>query len=153
MSVRLSVANYEVMVANAARRSAAGHGEDEVVPRICDLEGHYRPSTAGKVEIETLEEGREEQILDDLVRSAILAVFREEVSPQNLTKVVEAFEGRDPVEIGGYVVGIGLRDARDRPRCALAPPSRSWWGSRRAAGADRVGRRSWCSRAFTCPSD
>jgi len=98
VSVRLSVANYEVMIANAARRALLA-GEEEVVPRICDLEA-LPAATAGKVEIETLEEGREEQILDHLVRSAILAVFREEVSPQNLTKVVEAFEGRDPVEIG-----------------------------------------------------
>jgi magnesium chelatase subunit I len=98
VSVRLSVSNQEVLVANAARRALAA-GEDEVVPRICDLEA-LPASTAGKVEIETLEEGREEQILDHLVRSAVLAVFRERVSPEQLTRVVEGFEGRPPVEIG-----------------------------------------------------
>jgi magnesium chelatase subunit I len=86
------------MVANAARRSLSA-GEDEVVPRICDLEA-LPASTAGKIEIETLEEGRDEQILDHLVRSAILTVFREQVPPESLTKVVEAFEERDPIEIG-----------------------------------------------------
>src|SRR5690606_13572007 len=65
VSVRLSVSNYEVMVANAVRRSLVA-GETEVVPRICDLEA-LPAATAGKVEIETLEEGREEQILDHLV--------------------------------------------------------------------------------------
>ena len=37
VSVRLSVSNQEVMVANAARRALIA-GEDEVVPRVCDLE-------------------------------------------------------------------------------------------------------------------
>ena len=98
VSVRLSVSNQEVMVANAARRALIA-GEDEVVPRVCDLEA-LPASTAGKVEIETLEEGREEQILDHIIRSAVLEVFRELVGPEQLTSVVTDFEGRDPVEIG-----------------------------------------------------
>ncbi|MCP4434496.1 MAG: magnesium chelatase [Actinomycetia bacterium] len=98
VSVRLSVSNFEVMVANAARR-ALSSGEDEVVPRICDLEA-LPASTAGKVEIETLEDGREGQILDHLIRSAILEVFRERVTPQQLTAVVEQIEQADPVETG-----------------------------------------------------
>src|SRR5205814_1565115 len=51
VSVRLSIANYETLVANATRR-ALRNGEDEVVPRICDLEALVS-STAGKVEFET----------------------------------------------------------------------------------------------------
>lgn len=98
VSVRLSVSNQETMVANAARRALAG-GESEVVPRICDLEA-LPASTAGKIEIETLEEGRDEQVLDHLVRSAVLTVFRERVRPETLTKVVDAFEGHDPIETG-----------------------------------------------------
>ncbi len=98
VSVRLSVSNQETMVANAARRALAA-GETEVVPRICDLEA-LPASTAGKIEIETLEEGRDEQVLDHLVRSAVLTVFRERVRPETLTKVVDAFEGHDPIETG-----------------------------------------------------
>jgi magnesium chelatase subunit I len=98
VSVRLSVSNYEVMVANAARRTLQA-GEDVVVPRVCDLEA-LPASTAGKVEIETLEDGREGQILDHLIRSAILTVFRERVSPENLVQVVAALEERGPVETG-----------------------------------------------------
>ncbi len=98
VSVRLSVSNQETMVANAARRALAAD-EDEVVPRVCDLEA-LPASTAGKIEIETLEEGRDEQVLDHLVRSAVLTVFRERVRPESLTKVVDAFEDRDPIEIG-----------------------------------------------------
>ena len=98
VSVRLSVSNYEVMVANAARRALIA-GEDQIVPRVCDLEA-LPASTAGKVEIESLEEGREGQILDHLVRTAILTVFRERVSPENLTAVVAALEERGPVDTG-----------------------------------------------------
>ena len=58
VSVRLSVANYETLVANATRR-ALRLGEPDVVPRVSDLEA-LAASTAGKVEIETLEEGRDE---------------------------------------------------------------------------------------------
>ncbi len=98
VSVRLSVSNYEVMVANAARRTLLA-GESVVVPRVCDLEA-LPASTAGKIEIETLEDGREGQILDHLIRNAILTVFRERVGPENLVRVVAALEERGPVEIG-----------------------------------------------------
>ncbi len=98
VSVRLSVSNFEVMVANAARRTLLA-GEAVVVPRVCDLEA-LPASTAGKIEIETLEDGREGQILDHLIRSAILTVFRERVSPENLVQVVSDLEERGPVETG-----------------------------------------------------
>lgn len=98
VSVRLSVSNLESIVANAARR-ALRSGEHYVVPRICDLEA-LPASTSGKVEIETLEEGRDGRIIDQLVSAAVLTVFRDRVAPEHLLNVVEAFDGRDPVEIG-----------------------------------------------------
>lgn len=101
VSVRLSVSNQETMVANAARRALAA-GDDEAVPRVCDLEA-LPASTAGKIEIETMEEGRDEQVLDHLVRSAVLTVFRERVRPETLTGVVDAFDEHDPIEIGDDV--------------------------------------------------
>lgn len=98
VSVRLSVSNYEVMIANAVRR-ALGHGESAIAPRICDLEA-LPASTAGKVEIETIEEGREPQILDHLIRAAILTVFRERVAPEGLVKVIAAVEEQGPIDTG-----------------------------------------------------
>src|SRR5215210_5085590 len=50
VSVRLSISNYETLVANATRR-ALRHGETEVVPRVSDLDALVA-STAGKVEFE-----------------------------------------------------------------------------------------------------
>src|SRR5215203_4035228 len=77
VSVRLTVANDETMVANATRR-ALMQGEADVVPRVCDLTS-LGASTLGKVEIEALEEGRVEQILEHLVKAAVLTVFRDRV--------------------------------------------------------------------------
>lgn len=89
VSVRLSIANHETMVASAARR-ALRCGEAEVVPRVSDLPA-LDASTAGKVEIEMLDEGRESEVLDRLVAAAVLATFRERFSLDQLSGVVDGF--------------------------------------------------------------
>jgi magnesium chelatase subunit I len=90
VSVRLSVSNLEVLAANAVRR-ALRSGEREVVPRVCDLEA-LTASTAGKIEIESLEEGREGQIVENMLKAAILSVFKAHVDPAKLRDVVTAFD-------------------------------------------------------------
>jgi magnesium chelatase subunit I len=93
VSVRLTVSNNEVLVANAIRR-ALHHGERDVSPRISDLDA-LAASTMGKVEIEALDDGRDEQIADHLLRAATLTVFKSAVDPGGLRDVVVAFdEGR-----------------------------------------------------------
>ncbi len=79
VSVRLTIANYETLVANATRR-ALRNGEAEAVPRVSDLQSLVS-STQGKVEIESLEEGREEVLLAQLIYAAVLLVFRRRVAP------------------------------------------------------------------------
>ena len=98
VSVRLTVANLETLVANATRRSLRS-GERDVVPRVIDLEA-LAASTAGKVEIETLEEGRDEQIVENLVKAAVLTVFKQRFSPDRLRDVLTAFEGGVVVHTG-----------------------------------------------------
>src|SRR6478735_68867 len=90
VSVRLSVANQEVLVANAARRSLR-LGEDDVVPRVSDLEA-LASSTSGKVEIESVEEGHDGEIIDRLMKAAVLTVFRERCRPEDLREVIDAFD-------------------------------------------------------------
>jgi magnesium chelatase subunit I len=101
VSVRLTVSNTETLLANAARRSIR-LGEKEVVPRVCDLEALVA-STAGKVEIETLDEGRDEQIIEHLVNSAVLTVFRQRCPIERLREVVSAFDGGTIVHAGDDV--------------------------------------------------
>jgi magnesium chelatase subunit I len=98
VSVRLTVSNLETLVANATRRALV-HGETEVVPRVSDLDA-LASSTAGKVEIESIEEGREEQIVEHLLKSAVLATFRSHLPADQLRGVVDAFEGGRVVHAG-----------------------------------------------------
>ena len=90
VSVRLTVANRETLLANAARR-ALRLGEPEVVPRVSDLEALIS-STAGKVEIEALDEGRDEAVVGALLSAAVLTVFRQRVGTETLRELVAAFD-------------------------------------------------------------
>src|SRR5438132_1442360 len=102
VSVRLTVSNSETLVANALRR-ALRHGERDVVPRVSDLEA-LASSTAGKVEIESLEEGRDEQIIEHLLRSAVLSVFKERIGTDAVREVIAAFDGGAIVHAGDDVM-------------------------------------------------
>jgi magnesium chelatase subunit I len=106
VSVRLTVSNHEVLVANAARR-ALRHGEDVVVPRISDLDA-LAASTMGKIEIESLDDGRDEAIAEHLVKSAVLTVFRERTDPAMLREVIDAFEEGRVVDAGDDISSADL---------------------------------------------
>jgi magnesium chelatase subunit I len=96
--VRLSVANYEILSAAAVRR-AIRHGEQEAVPRVSDLEA-LTASTLGKLEIETLEEGEDEEIVDKLIKAAVLQTFRATCPTEQLGHVVGGFEDGAVVHAG-----------------------------------------------------
>ncbi len=98
VSVRLSISNQETLVANAIRRTLRAGGE-HAVPRVTDLDSLVA-STAGKVEIETLEEGRDAEVLQRLLDLAVLSVFKERVPPRLHREVVEAFEDDLVVDVG-----------------------------------------------------
>jgi magnesium chelatase subunit I len=91
VSVRLSVSNYETLAANAVRR-ALRMGERDVAPRVSDLAA-LAASTSGKIEIESMEEGRESQILENFVKAAVLQVFKKRVSSAKIGEVIALFEG------------------------------------------------------------
>jgi magnesium chelatase subunit I len=123
VSVRLSIANYETLVANAARR-ALRLGEPDVVPRVSDLDA-LAASTAGKVEIETLEEGSDEVVVERLVKQAILTVFKEHCPMEQFRDVVLAFEEGTVVHAGDdiasatYVEVLGKMPVLKAPVMAL----------------------------------
>ncbi len=98
VSVRASVANYEAMLANALRR-AIRLGEVTVVPRISDLP-FVIPALQGKVELETVEEGRDEQVIERLLQGAVVAVFNRRCSVADLEPVIDAFSEGASAEIG-----------------------------------------------------
>ena len=98
VSVRLSIANYETLIANAMRR-ALRNGEHEVVPRVSDLDALVA-STAGKIEIETIDDGREGQVLERILKASVLEVFRSRVRAERLAELVRAFDDGRVVHTG-----------------------------------------------------
>ncbi len=123
VSVRLTIANYETLVANATRR-ALRNGEDEAVPRVSDLQALVS-STQGKVEIESLEEGREQVLLGQLVSAAVLLVFRRRVVLEDPQAVIGAFTSDTVVHAGddlpatAYAATLGQIPALSAPVLAL----------------------------------
>jgi len=124
VSVRLSISNYETLAANAARR-ALRLGEPDAVPRVSDLPAIVA-STEGKIEIEALEEGREEKILHSLVSAAVLSVFRRRCPTEQLGGIVAAFDDNRVVHAGDDLHNSAYTDllsqvpALEEPVMALA---------------------------------
>ncbi len=120
VSVRMSIANYETLCANAVRR-ALRLGESEAVPRVSDLEALVT-GTAGKIELEYAGEDRTEtDVVMDLARRAVRAVFDVVAPAEGVASIVESFNQGWNVEVsaampaGDYLDGLdaidGLRDA------------------------------------------
>jgi magnesium chelatase subunit I len=124
VSVRLSISNYETMSANAVRR-ALRLGESQAVPRVSDLAALIA-STQGKIEIESLEEGREDRILNGLVSAAVLTVFRRRCPTEELGPVVAAFDDArvihagDDLPVSAYTDVLAELPAIKAPVVALA---------------------------------
>jgi len=97
VSVRASIADYESLLANAMRR-AIRIGEKEIVPRVSDLP-YVLPALSGKIEFETVDDGREEQIVERLIQGAVLAVFNHYFSLGELEPTVARFKTGYAVEV------------------------------------------------------
>ncbi len=90
VSVRYSIGNLETLSAAAVRR-AARTGEPEAVPRVCDLPA-VLASSLGRIEFDTIEEGREEEILARALKAAELEVFRRRLAGFDLQPLLARFE-------------------------------------------------------------
>jgi magnesium chelatase subunit I len=102
VSVRVSVANSEVLEAAAVKR-AVRLGEPLAAPRVSDL-GAVIASTVGKVELETVgDEAPEERIIERLITKALFTTFGRRVDVDDLDEVVQAFEEGLVVETGDRV--------------------------------------------------
>ncbi len=73
-----------------------------MVPRVSDLDA-LAASTSGKVEIEALEEGRDGQVVDRLIKQATLTVFKAQCPMDQLRDVVVAFDETTVVHTGDDV--------------------------------------------------
>jgi magnesium chelatase subunit I len=99
VSVRVSVANMEVLEAAALKR-AVRLGEAVAAPRVSDL-GAVVASTVGKVELESVgDEAPEERVVERLITKALYATFNRRVTLDDLEPIVDAFEDGFIVEAG-----------------------------------------------------
>jgi magnesium chelatase subunit I len=123
VSVRMSISNFETLVANAVRR-ALMVGESEAVPRMSDLPA-LESSTLGKLELEFAGADQSEfEIVRDLIKRAAKRVFDERIPLEGMASVLESFDQGWKIEISEamasneYLVGLdsihGLREAAGR---------------------------------------
>jgi magnesium chelatase subunit I len=97
VSVRMTIANYETMISNAMRRTLLLR-EDEVVPRISDLPSIIA-SSSGKIELETVEEGKEGEIVSELIKKAVQKVFNRYAKAEDFTDFTDQFTDGRSVEV------------------------------------------------------
>ena len=98
VSVRLSIANYETVVASATRRSLRA-GDETVVPRVSDLAAVV-PSTQGKIELEAIEDHDVAEVISALVALAVRQSFTEHVVLEEAGQIVAAFADEVVVHTG-----------------------------------------------------
>jgi magnesium chelatase subunit I len=101
VSARFAIAGAETIAAAALHRATA-QGEDEAVARVVDLQTAV-DVLGGKIEFETGEEGREEEILTHLLRLATAEVVRSRLAGLDLGLLVEALESGALVTTGEQV--------------------------------------------------
>jgi magnesium chelatase subunit I len=125
VSVRASIADYESLLANAMRR-AIRTGETDVVPRVSDLP-YILPTISGKIEFDTVEDGKEEQIIEKLIQGAVVAVFNRHFNVVDLEEVVTKFKAGLSIEVSDtqsskdYVRIVKQVDGLDRAVAKLEP--------------------------------
>ncbi len=95
VSVRLSIANYETLVASAVRRTLK-QGGTRAVPRISDLPA-LTPSSMGKIEVESIDDGRDVEIIEHLLSSATIVTFKSSLEHTHVAGVLEAFDEAEAV--------------------------------------------------------
>ena len=129
VSVRLSIANYETVIANALRRTLRTH-DASVVPRVSDLSAMVQ-STQGKIEFDTMDNSDSDQVIAALVALAVRQCFTEYVLLEEAPEIVAAFNTEALVHTGDdladaeYVAVLAAMPALDAPVRRVAGPRAS----------------------------
>jgi magnesium chelatase subunit I len=106
VSARFAIAGAETVAAGAVRRAALT-GEEHPVARVCDLPAVV-PTLLGKVEFEVSEEGREQEVLEHLLRRAIAETYRRTLGPADLTGLLDKFDSGETVDSGELITAPEL---------------------------------------------
>ena len=104
VSARFAIAGAETIAAAAIHRATVQH-EDEAVARVVDLETAVEV-LGGKIEFESGEEGREEEILTHLLRTATAETVRSHFRGIDFAVLVDAIEGGAMITTGEQVTAL-----------------------------------------------
>ena len=150
VSARFAIAGAETIAASALHRATV-HGEDQAVARVVDLETAV-DVLGGKIEFETGEEGREDEILTHLLRTATAETVREHFRGLDFALLVEAT--RDRARWSPPVSRSPPATSSPGCRCWASPSSTttSATASEPPTTASVPARSSWRSRASTWPA-
>ncbi|HEY5112268.1 MAG TPA: AAA family ATPase [Acidimicrobiales bacterium] len=129
VSVRLSISNYETVIANALRRTLRTR-DAVVVPRVSDLSAMVQ-STQGKIEFDTMDDSDADQVIAALVALAVRQCFSEHVLLEEAPEIVEAFNSEAIVHTGDdlpdqdYLAVLAAMPALRAPVDRVAGPGAS----------------------------
>jgi magnesium chelatase subunit I len=110
VSARLSIANFETMVANSRRRAYV-LGEEEAVPRMSDLAYLYT-STSGKIELDPFREETvtEFQVFAKLMDKAVTQVYKEHMEAAHLEAGVPDLSGEKHIRVSDLTPAAQYKD-------------------------------------------
>jgi magnesium chelatase subunit I len=109
VSARFAIGAVETVAASAVRRAAVV-GESVAVARVCDLPSVV-PASRGKVEFDDADEGREFEVLEHLMRRAVVETYRSRLAGMDLRPLQERFDQGLTVSTGE---AVGAQDLLDQ---------------------------------------
>ena len=107
VSLRVSISNYETLLGIAFKRGLRKR-ERTSSPRISDLAA-IMSSTIGKLELDSVEEGREVKVVEGLIKKAVLEVFGRYFSPTEFDELIIKFDEGLEVETGSDIPSSAYR--------------------------------------------
>lgn len=121
VSARLSIADFEVLVANARRRALL-LGEEEAVPRISDLP-YLFASASGKMELDPFQEETVDEfsLFCKIVDRAVGQVFREAVERHELELQTPKLLGETPLRISDHLPSRAYKEIIAKLPCLWEP--------------------------------
>ena len=108
VSLRVSIANYETVIGSAFKRSL--RLREIASPRVSDLPAIVA-STNGKVEMESVEEGREFKVVDGLVKKAVQNMFSHYFTARDFEAVLTRFDEGLTIEAGTDIPSQSYADS------------------------------------------
>ena len=97
MRLRLSDGAERLRISSQALKRAIRLNEKEATPRISDLSALVA-STMGKIELESVGDGREDKVVDKLVQHAVANVFARYFNVAEFDEVIGTFEHGRKIE-------------------------------------------------------